>query len=127
MPRAKSKTAAERDSASKATRQAQAASQLPRHGASHYVHQDPGGQVSALDELVGSVLFDECIQFRFTPDREGQIWAKACIRTAAYPRHYLLTSHPPGTPFSTCLEGLIEKVQLFQEGRLKPSPDRWVE
>jgi hypothetical protein len=83
------------------------------------------GKGCYLDAVVDKLLFSEGMQFRFTIDLDGRVWCKACVRTQQYPRHYLLSSHPPGTPFSVCVDGLLEKVAAFHEGYLKPSPDNW--
>ncbi len=125
MPRQRNRTADERNTFSKATLQAIAAKTAARVESSEFPCNDPSGPIDCLNTLVGTTLFEDGIQFRFTPGVDGRIWAKACIRTRAYPRHYLLASFPAGTPFTLCLEGLVAKVQAFQEGTLRPSPDKW--
>ena len=88
-------------------------------------HKHPSCEVDNLDALVGNTFLSSGIIFRVTADREGKCWYKACIRTSAFPRHYLLASTPPGVPFSTGIRLLAEKVWQFEEGTLKPSPDTW--
>lgn len=125
MPRKRHRTVSEDDTFSPALRKAIEDRALSLSRQKDLLYPDTLWPSDHLDALVGELLFEQGIQFRFTPDRDGQIWAKACIRTAKYPRHYVLASFPPGTPFTTCLEGLLRKVEAFHEGALRPSPDKW--
>lgn len=51
--------------------------------------------------------------------------AKAAIRTAQWPRHYVFYKalHYPST--ANYLSGLLGKVEAVARGELRPSPDVW--
>lgn len=60
---------------------------------------------------------------RVMPDACGVQWAKLALRSEPWPRHYIVVSLGAEVPLAACLAQLSKKVEAWQAGHFRPSPD----
>lgn len=60
---------------------------------------------------------------RIMPDRGDVSWYKLALRSEPWPRHYIVVSCDAALPLAAGLAALSRKVEAWQAGHFRPSPD----